>query len=187
LPQKVLIITAPSGAGKSTIVKHLLGVFPQLQFSISATTRSPRGTETHGVEYYFLSVENFKEKIAQEAFLEWEMVYEGKYYGTLKSEVKRINEEDGVPVLDIDVKGATFVKQFYKEEALSIFIKAPSKVILEQRLRLRNTDSEESIQQRLQKAEQEEQFIDNFDQVIVNDDLATACAEASALLNKFLN
>lgn len=183
---KVLVVTAPSGSGKSTIVNHLLKVFPQLKFSISATTRDARGKEQHGKDYYFITVETFKELIEQDAFLEWEMVYSGKYYGTLKVETERIAAEGNIAVLDIDVVGATNIKNFYKENALSIFIKAPSLLVLEQRLHQRGTDSPEQIKTRLDKAAFEESFAENFDKIIINDNLEIACQEAEAEIIKFL-
>jgi guanylate kinase len=186
LTPKILIVTAPSGSGKSTIVHHLLGKFPQLKFSISATTRSSRGKEQHGVDYYFINEETFRSLIGQDAFLEWEMVYPGKYYGTLKAETERMALDGNISVLDIDVQGAMKVKENFKENVLSIFIKAPSKEVLEERLRKRNTDTEEQIQTRLGKAELEESFSKNFDSIIINDNLEDACYEAQQLVANFI-
>jgi guanylate kinase len=183
--QKIIIITAPSGSGKSTLVKRLLDAMPELSFSVSACTRSPRGNEQHGIEYYFISVEEFKQHIQQDDFIEWEMVYEGKYYGTLKTEIDRIINAQLIPLVDIDIKGALKVKQQY-EHALSIFIKAPNLEILKERLIKRGTDSAESIQERLDKAAEELQFAPQFQTTLVNDDLELAAKELIQLVKSFL-
>jgi guanylate kinase len=183
---KLIIITAPSGAGKSSITKHLLNKFPNLTFSVSAATRQPRPNETNGVHYYFISVEEFQQKIKDDAFIEWEMVYEGKYYGTLKSEVYRIWEEGKVPVLDIDVQGAIHVQQQFKANALSIFIEPPSIEELEKRLKTRATETPESIATRLGKAHYEISFRHQFHRIVVNDVFEKACTETENIIREFL-
>ena len=184
--QKILIITAPSGAGKTSITKHLMNVFPQLEFSISAATRQPRENEKDGVDYHFMSLDDFMHKIQQKEFAEWEMVYEGKYYGTLKSELKRIWSHDHVPVLDIDVKGALHIQRQYPENTLSIFVQPPSVEVLKNRLESRGTETEQSLAARVNKASYELSFKDHFDKSILNDDLDKACKEAVALVDEFL-
>lgn len=184
---KIIVITAPSGAGKTSITKHLLKVFPKLAFSISAATRQPRSFEKHGVDYYFLPEHDFKEKIKNKEFAEWEMVYEGKYYGTLKSELKRIWNNGQVPLLDIDVKGAIHVQQQYPKSLLTIFVEPPSIDELKRRLESRGTETEESLQARINKAAYEISFKHNFDRSIVNDDFERACAEAEKIVTEFLN
>lgn len=179
---KILIITAPSGAGKSTITKRLLQQFPKLKFSVSACTRNPRGTEKHGVDYYFISVEEFKQKIEEQAFVEWEMVYEGKYYGTLKSELHRIWDNGEMPLFDIDVKGAMKVKEIYGDKAVSVFIKVPDLDVLRKRLEARNTDSPEAIYERIKKASYEESFADRFDYIVLNDVLEDAVAQVRSIV-----
>lgn len=183
---KLVIFSAPSGAGKSTLVNYLLPQFPELSFSISATSRAPRGQEEHGKDYYFLSSEEFKTRVAQDKLLEWEEVYAGTYYGTLRSEVERIWAQGKVVVFDIDVVGALNLKKQFGDRALALFVQAPSVEILEQRLRGRGTDSEEKIQQRVAKATIEMAHAPKFDKVVVNDDLDTAKAEALAILKDFL-
>lgn len=183
---KLVIFSAPSGAGKSTLVNYLLPQFPELSFSISATSRSPRGKEENGKDYYFLSSEEFKSRVAQDELLEWEEVYAGTYYGTLRSEVERIWAQGKVVVFDIDVVGALNLKRQFGGRALALFVQAPSVEILEQRLRGRGTDSEEKIQQRVAKATIEMARAPEFDKVVVNDDLDTAKAEALAILKDFL-
>ena len=187
MQQKIIIITAPSGAGKTSITRHLLSHFaPRLAFSISAATRQARGVERNGVDYYFMSVEEFTNKIQHEEFVEWEMVYEGKYYGTLKAELNRIWSEGKVPVLDIDVKGAIHVQQQFPETTLSLFIEPPSVDELKRRLLSRGTESEDSLNARVNKAAYELSFKHSFDHIIVNDDLPRACAEAERLIGAFL-
>ncbi|MGB4844500.1 MAG: guanylate kinase [Ferruginibacter sp.] len=184
---KLIIITAPSGAGKTSITRHLMKTFPQLAFSISAATRSPRNNEKTGVDYHFMSTEVFKEKIQHNEFVEWEMVYEGKYYGTLKSEMKRIWNEHKIPVLDIDVKGAIHVQQQYPNTSLSIFIQAPSIDELKKRLESRGTETAESLAARINKASYELSFKDHFNKTVINDNLQRACSEAEAIVANFIN
>jgi guanylate kinase len=184
---KLIIITAPSGSGKTSITRHLLANFPELAFSVSAATRSPRSYEQEGRDYYFLNEETFLEKIRKNEFVEWEMVYEGKYYGTLKSELERIWKMNKVPVLDIDVKGAIHVQGRYPRTGLSIFIEPPSVDELKRRLESRGTESPESLQARINKASYEISFKDHFHQVIVNHDLKSAQAQASEVVRKFLD
>ncbi len=185
--QKIIILTAPSGAGKTSITRYLLNKYPQrLAFSISAATRQARGSEKNGVDYYFMSEEEFTNKIQHEEFVEWEMVYEGKYYGTLKSELQRIWNRGQVPVLDIDVKGAIHVQQQYPQTTLSLFIEPPSIEELKRRLTSRGTESEDSLNARVNKASYELSFKHSFDHVIVNSDLTKACAEADALVSGFI-
>src|SRR5436190_23011680 len=186
LYNKLIVITAPSGAGKTSITRHLLKTFPQLAFSISAATREPRNYETNGVDYYFIPLEEFKQRIKEKEFAEWEMVYEGKYYGTLKSELRRIWNMDKIPVLDIDVKGAIHIQQQYPINTLSIFVEPPSVDELKNRLKGRGTESEESLSARVSKASYELSFKDQFDEVIVNDSLENACAQAEKLVAAFL-
>ncbi len=184
--QKILIITAPSGAGKTSITRYLMKVFPVLEFSISAATRKARENEKEGVDYYFMGLEEFNHKIQQKEFAEWEMVYEGKYYGTLKSELKRIWSLNKVPVLDIDVKGALHIQRQYPENTLSIFVQPPSVEVLKNRLQSRGTETEESLAARVNKASYELSFNHHFDKTILNDDLDRACAEAVKLVGDFL-
>jgi len=183
---KLIVITAPSGAGKTSITRYLLKTFPTLAFSVSAATRQPRSYEKDGVDYYFISLEDFKEKIRQKEFAEWEMVYEGKYYGTLKSELERIWDDQKVPLLDIDVKGAIHVKQQYPESLLTIFIEPPSIEELKKRLASRGTETDESLQARINKASYELSFKDQFNYCILNDDFARACGEADRIVKTFL-
>jgi guanylate kinase len=184
---KLVIITAPSGAGKTSITRHLLRTFPdQLSFSISAATRERRQYEKEGVDYYFMTVQEFQEKIQANSFIEWEMVYEGKYYGTLKSEIKRIWTEKKTPLLDIDVQGAIHVEEQNPENTLSLFIEAPSLKELEIRLRSRGTETPESITARLNKASYELSFKLHFDHIIVNKDLDLACKQAEIVVGEFL-
>ena len=185
---KIIIITAPSGAGKTSITRHLLKTFPdQLSFSISAATRPKRDYEKNGVDYYFMTVDEFKEKIQENVFVEWEMVYEGKYYGTLKSEIRRVWKEEKVPLLDIDVQGALHVTQQHPEHTLSIFIEPPSVTELKKRLNSRGTESAESLATRLNKATYELSFKEHFNKIVVNDDLYKACKEAEEIVKSFLN
>lgn len=186
---RLLIFSAPSGSGKSTIVQWLMKEHPELNmhFSISCTTRAPRGTEQNGVEYFFLSPAEFKEKIAQDAFVEYEEVYTDKYYGTLKSQVTEMTENGQNVVFDIDVKGGCNIKRQYGSKALSIFIQPPSIEELRRRLEGRATDAQEVIEQRLSKASYELTFADKFDVVIVNDDLEKAKADTLNAINEFLN
>lgn len=185
--QKIIIITAPSGAGKTSITRFLLNKYSnRLAFSVSAATRQPRGQEKNGVDYYFMSDEEFTNKIQHEEFVEWELVYEGKYYGTLKSELFRIWNEGKIPVLDIDVKGAIHVQQQYTDTTLSLFIEPPSVDELERRLTSRGTESEDSLNARVSKAAYEISFKTHFNKIIVNSDLDKACKEAEAAILEFL-
>ena len=183
---KIIIITAPSGAGKTSITRYLLQQIPTLQFSISATTRQPRGTEQNGVDYHFMPVAGFQASIENEEFIEWEMVYEGKYYGTLKWELERIWKAGKVPLLDIDVKGAIHVQKQFPKHSLSIFIQAPSVEELKRRLEGRGTETPESLQTRISKAGYEMSFKDNFDVIIVNDDLEQATEKTITVVQQFL-
>jgi guanylate kinase len=185
--QKLIIITAPSGSGKTTIVQFLLEKFPELAFSVSACTRQARAGETDGVNYHFLSLEDFTRKIANHEFAEFEMVYEGKYYGTLKSELQRIWDAKQFPLVDIDVQGALRLKKHYGDQALSIFIKAPSLQILEERLRNRGTETGDSLKERIDKAADELTYADKFDETIVNDVLADACKLALEKIKIFIS
>jgi guanylate kinase len=183
---KIIIITAPSGAGKTSITRYLINRFPQLEFSVSAATRPPRGKEKNGVDYYFMSVDEFQQKIEANAFVEWEMVYEGKYYGTLKTELERIWSHNKVPVLDIDVKGAIHVQRQFPVNSLSIFVQPPSIDELKKRLQSRGTESEESIATRVNKASYELSFSHSFDKVIINHQLDKACSETEEVVESFL-
>ena len=184
---KLLILSAPSGAGKSTIVQHLLGKGFDLEFSISATSRAPRGNEVNGKEYYFLSPLEFRQRIANNEFIEYEEVYRDCFYGTLKSEVDRISRLDKDIVFDVDVVGGVNIKAMYGPRALSIFIQPPSVEELEKRLRGRGTDALETIAQRLAKAKHELTYASKFDVVLVNDDLETCKKEAERVVGQFLN
>ena len=184
---KIIIFSAPSGAGKTTIVRHLVNVLPELSFSISACTRDRRGrSEVNGKDYYFITPEEFREKVGNDEFVEWEEVYEGAFYGTLKSEIERIWAEGKHAILDVDVKGGLSVKNFYKDRALAVFVKPPSIEELSKRLVARNTDSASSISSRIFKAKFELSFEDQFDEVIVNENLEDAFAKAEKLVRGFL-
>lgn len=183
---KLIVITAPSGAGKTSITRYLLKTFPaQLAFSVSAATRQARSYEQNGKDYYFISTEEFRHRIQHDEFAEWEMVYEGKYYGTLKSELQRIWNDNKIPLLDIDVKGAIHVQQQYRDNCLSLFIQPPSIDELKKRLESRGTESAESLQARLNKSAYELSFHDQFDRIIINDDLDKACREAEQIIKAF--
>lgn len=184
---KVIIFSAPSGAGKTTLVQWLLQQDLNLQFSVSATSRPKRGTEVHGKDYFFLTPLEFRLKIAENAFLEWEEVYEDKYYGTLKDEVSRMLDDGKNVLFDVDVKGGINIKNYFGEEALSFFVQPPSIEVLEKRLVGRATDSAEVIQERVSKASYELTFSDQFDVVVVNDDLETAKQECLQKVVAFLN
>ena len=187
MDNKVIIFSAPSGAGKSTIVNHILGLHPEIEFSISATSRAPRGQEKHGVEYYFFTADEFRQMIAEDRFVEHEEVYPGSFYGTLKSEVERIWAKGHAIVFDIDVQGGVNLKRIFGEQALSVFIQAPSVEVLRERLIGRGTDTEEAIGKRVAKAASEMEFAaGKFDHVLVNDDLKTAFAEAEQIIGDFL-
>ena len=184
---KVVIFSAPSGSGKTTMVRHLLQQFPQLEFSVSATNRAPRGKEQEGHDYFFLTPEEFTARAAKGDFVEWEEVYPGLCYGTLKSEVERIWSKGNVIAFDIDVCGGVTLKQLYGEQALSIFVCPPSIEILKHRLETRGTDTPEAILRRIGKAEEEMAFATKFDVVIINDNLKQAKAEVELVVNNFLN
>ena len=186
LPGKLLVFTAPSGSGKTTIVKHILNTFPKTGFSVSATTRNKRPHEVHGKDYYFLSVETFKLWISMDAFAEWEEVYEGQFYGSLKSEIERLTSSGHHVVFDVDVKGAMSIKHLYPEDTLTIFIKVPSMEVLEKRLRSRGNETEESLKKRLKKAREELTFEPQFDVVLINDVLDNTLKEAVNIVQKFL-
>jgi guanylate kinase len=183
---KIIVITAPSGAGKTSITKHLVKIFPQLAFSISAATRQPRDYEKDKVDYYFIPPEDFKQKIQRKEFAEWEMVYEGKYYGTLKSELQRIWNNHQVPLLDIDVKGAIHIQRQYPESLLTLFVEPPSIEELKKRLESRGTESPESLQARINKASYELSFKNHFNKSIVNDSFERVCKEAEDIVREFL-
>ncbi len=183
---KAIIFCAPSGSGKTTLVRHLLSVHENLGFSISACTRDKRGrNEVHGKDYYFLSIEEFQEKIRENAFVEWEEVYPGGYYGTLKSEVERLWSEGKNVIFDVDVKGGLKLKEYFGENALAIFVKVPSLEELETRLRSRGTETEESLSKRLYKVKFEMSFQDRFDVVLLNDDLEESLTKAESLYTTF--
>lgn len=185
-PNKIIILTAPSGAGKTSITRFLLQKYSQLAFSVSAATRFPRDNEKNGMDYYFMSIEEFNKKIKDNEFVEWEMVYEGKYYGTLKSEFNRIWQNGKVPILDVDVKGAIHVQQQYLENSFSMFIEPPSVDELKRRLESRGTESIETLHARVNKAAYEISFKHHFHKTIINNDLEHACKEASEAVEQFL-
>jgi len=188
MDNKVIIFSAPSGAGKSTIVNHLLGLYPELEFSISATSRAPRGNERHGTEYYFFTSDQFRAMIAEDKFVEYEEVYPGSFYGTLKSEVERIWAKGHAIVFDIDVQGGVNLKRIFGDKALSVFIQAPSVEVLRKRLVGRGTDTDEAIERRVAKAASEMEFAKGkFDYVLINDDLQSALSEAEDTIARFLN
>ena len=184
---KLIVFSAPSGSGKTTLVQHLLCQDFPLGFSISATSRSPRGQEKNGTDYYFLSETEFQNKIAQGDFLEYEEVYAGTFYGTLHSELDRLWEAGKHVLFDIDVEGGCHIKKQFPKQCLSLFVQPPSMAVLENRLRGRGTDSEEKIKQRLTKAAKELTYAPQFDHVIINDDLKTAQAEVTAIVQSFLH
>ena len=183
---KIILVTAPSGSGKTSIVHNLMETFPKLAFSVSATTRPPRVSEQEGKDYYFISTEEFKEKIHRKEFLEWEMVYEGKYYGTLKTEMSRIWAMGNVPVLDIDVQGAIHVQQQYPVNTLAVFIQAPSTEELKRRLQSRGSETDESLQARLDKSSYEMTFKKHFEHIVINKDFEIACEETAEIIRTFL-
>lgn len=183
---KLIIFSAPSGAGKTTIVKHILSKVKSLRFSVSATTRPLRGDEQDGKDYYFISKDDFLHRVAKQHFIEFEEVYAGTYYGTLKSEIDRIWAEGNDVIFDLDVEGGLRLKKKYEDKALAIFVQPPSLDVLKERLRGRGTDSEEKLQERIAKAEKELAYASKFDYVLKNDDLAIACAEAEERIQAFL-
>lgn len=186
--RKLIVFSAPSGSGKTTIVRHLLNYTDlPLAFSISATTRKPRLGEVDGKDYYFLSIEAFKERIASDAFVEWEEVYEGVFYGTLKSEIDRIWKAHQAVIFDIDVEGGISIKQFFKEKALTVFVQPPSIEDLRNRLVSRNTESPEQLKVRVTKASQELQKSTEFDTILINDQLENALKEAELIVAQFLS
>ncbi len=183
---KLIILSAPSGAGKTTLVHHLMKEVPNLAFSISATSRKPRKGEVNGKDYYFISAEEFKKKIREGAFVEWEEVYENQFYGTLIAEVERLRKEGKHVVFDVDVKGGLSIKRLYGNDALAVFIKPPSMQVLEQRLRKRSTEDEESLKKRLARAEEELSFESRFDVTLINDDLEKAKKEIVEIVKQFV-
>lgn len=184
---KFIVICAPSGSGKSTLVQHVVSVFPEIDFSVSATSRAPRGSEKHGVEYYFISSEEFEKRIAENAFLEWEQVYNGTYYGTLNAEIERLWKTGKHVALDIDVEGGINIKNRYPNKTLAIYIDVPSMEELRKRLVTRGTDSKDKIDERVAKAEFEKTRAHLFDHIVVNDDLEKAKREVVALVRDFIN
>lgn len=183
---KLVIISAPSGAGKSTIIRHLLDSGINLEFSVSATTRAPRGTEKDGKDYYFFTVEEFKKGIDDECFIEWEEVYRDQFYGTMKSEIKRIWDKGNHVLFDVDVKGGINLKNIFKQEAVSIFIMPPSVNELERRLLQRGTDDRQKIKMRVAKAEQEIKQSDQFDNIVINSNLEQAKKEVYNIVSGFI-
>ncbi len=183
---KLIIFSAPSGAGKTTIVHHLLKKIPNLEFSISATTRPSRGNEKNGKDYYFISKEEFLHRIAKKQFVEFEEVYTGTFYGTLRTEIERIWQKGKTVIFDIDVEGGLHLKRKYEEQALAIFVQPPSLAVLKERLAARGTDSIEKLNERFVKAEKELDYAPQFDIILKNYDLQTACKEAEELVRNFL-
>ena len=186
MSNKVIIFSAPSGSGKSTIVSHILKLHPEMEFSVSATSRAPRGQERNGIEYHFFTADEFRKMIAEDKFVEYEEVYAGSFYGTLKSEVQRIWDKGHVIIFDVDVKGGVNLKKYFGDKALSVFIQAPSVEELRKRLVARGTDSAEAIAKRIAKASEEMTYADKFDYILVNDDLQKAYAEAEKVVDDFL-
>lgn len=186
MQDKAIIVSAPSGAGKTTIVKHLLSTFPILSFSVSACSRARRNGESEGKDYYFITADEFREKIEANEFLEWEEVYPGSFYGTLKSEVRKIWSQDKIPIFDVDVKGGMTLKRYFKTSGFSIFIHPQSIEFLKQRLEIRGTENPESVKKRIGKAEYELTFAGKFDAIVLNDELMKATSEASHLVADFL-
>jgi guanylate kinase len=184
--RKLIVISAPSGAGKTSIVHFLLKNMPELAFSVSACSREKRENEIHGEDYYFLGVEGFKNKIAENAFLEWEQVYENQYYGTLTSEIERIWSEGKTAIFDVDVEGGLNIKKQYLTECLSIFIMPPSLGVLQERLIARGSESDKSLKKRLDKAEEEIAKNQEFDSIILNDNFDIACKETMGVISNFI-
>jgi len=187
MKDKLVIISAPSGAGKSTIVKHLLDKAIKLEFSVSATTRQPRGNERNGREYYFLSVDEFRKRIRDGDFIEWEEVYKDQLYGTLKEEIDRILEKGNHVLFDVDVKGGINLKKIFGHKAISVFLMPPSKKELEKRLRQRGTDDPLKIKMRLSKAQKEMKLANQFDSIVINDNLEQAVNEVYIIVSSFIN
>ena len=185
--KKVIIFSAPSGSGKTTVVRHLLTKFPQLKFSVSSTSRKKRETEVEGEDYYFLTLDEFKHKLANDEFIEYEEVYEGRFYGTLKKEAERIWNEGKIIVFDVDVKGGLRLKETYKNQALSVFIMPSSLEELRRRLIARGTESLEDIEKRVQRADEELSYANKFDKIILNDKLHEALANAETVVNDWIN
>ena len=186
MKDKVIIFSAPSGSGKSTIVNHILPLHPEMEFSVSATSRLPRGTEKDGVEYFFYTAEIFRLLIEADKFIEYEEVYKDRFYGTLKAEVNRIWAKGHVIIFDVDVKGGVSLKKYFGDKALSVFIQAPSVEVLRDRLVKRGTDSPEAIEERVAKATEEMTYAPKFDKVLINDDLQVAFAEIEKIVEDFL-
>jgi guanylate kinase len=186
MSNKVVIFSAPSGSGKTTVVRHILDLHPEMEFSVSATSRPPRGQEQDGVDYYFLSPRAFKARIRADKFVEYEEVYEGRFYGTLKSEVERIWAKGHVIIFDVDVKGGISLKKYFGDKALSVFIQAPDVAELRRRLVARGTDSPEAIDERVAKAAEEMTYAPQFDYILINDDLQTAFREIEGVVDRFL-
>lgn len=183
---KLIVVSAPSGSGKTTLVRHLLATIPDISFSVSATSRTMREGERYGRDYYFLTAEEFRLRVDAGDFIEWEEVYPGVYYGTLKSEVERLTGQGLHVVFDVDVVGGLNIKRQFGDQALAIFVMAPSVEALEKRLRSRCTDSEESLQQRISKATYEMTFAEKFDKIVVNDDLEEAKSAIATTVNDFI-
>ena len=186
MSNKVVIFSAPSGSGKTTVVRHILDLHPEMEFSVSATSRPPRGQEQDGVDYYFLSPRAFKARIRADKFVEYEEVYEGRFYGTLKSEVERIWAKGHVIIFDVDVKGGISLKEYFGDKALSVFIQAPDVAELRRRLVARGTDSPEAIDERVAKAAGGMTYAPRFDYILINDDLQTAFREIEGVVDRFL-
>ena len=184
---KAVIISAPSGAGKTTIVRHLLSEFPGLEFSVSACSRPKRGKEEEGKDYYFITTDQFRDKISRDEFIEWQEVYPGSYYGTLKSEMDRIWSEGKTPIFDVDVFGGINLKKYFGDTALAIFIQPPSREELENRLRHRGTENEKNIQTRLNKVDKELTYAGTFDRIIVNDEFPSSSSKVTELVAEFLD
>jgi guanylate kinase len=187
MKDQVVIVSAPSGAGKTTIVKNLLAAIPELQFSVSACSRAKRPNETDGIDYFFISTQDFLSKIKNNEFLEWQEVYEGSYYGTLNSEIKRIWSMDKIVIFDVDVIGGINIKKIFRGKALSVFIMPPSIALLEERLRNRSTETEKSLKMRIQKATKEIEFAKSFDRIVLNDEISRASGEAVSIVQEFIH
>lgn len=184
---KLFVFCGPSGSGKTTIVHHLLKNHNQLSFSVSATTRNKRANETDGVDYYFITPDAFRNKIMHDEFLEWEMVYQDRYYGSLKSEAERIYKSGRYALFDVDVEGGLKIKSIYGDNVMAVFVRPPTLEILHQRLINRNTETDESLKKRIEKSDYEWTFAEKFDRIIINDSLEEACNEAMQIVNDFLS